>query len=107
MNDERARILKLLEDGKITADQAARLIEALKPRSFEPGFIPPIPPLPPLSRRRNLKELERIPDIVAHAVASAMKTGIESGDEGRQVFPDKAALSVKGVSGDVEVRGSA
>lgn len=29
MSEERSRILKLLEDGKITADQAARLIEAL------------------------------------------------------------------------------
>jgi len=106
MNDERARILKLLEDGKITADQAARLIEALKPRSFEPGFIPPVPPLPPLSRRRHMKELERIPDIVAHAVTSAMKSGIETDDEGKQVFPGKTTLSVKGVSGDVEVNGS-
>jgi len=106
MNDERARILKLLEDGKITADQAARLIEAMKPRSSEACFVPPIPAVPPIPRRGKFKELERIPDIVANAVASAMKSGIGSDAEGRQVFPGKSALSVKGVSGDVEVKGT-
>jgi DUF4097 and DUF4098 domain-containing protein YvlB len=108
MSDERARILKLLEDGKITADQAARLIEALGPKRTEfdmHGPMPPITPMRALHRRHGLKELDRIPDMVAHAVTSAMKSEIMSNEEGRRVFAGKRALSIKSVSGDVEVAG--
>ena len=40
MSNERDRILKLLEDGKITADQATRLIEAVGSERPEPEFVP-------------------------------------------------------------------
>ena len=82
MNDERARILKLLEDGKISADQAARLIEALGSRRSgdECGFppMPPMPPVPPLRRvhmrGRAMAGIDQIPDIVARAVSSAVRS---------------------------------
>jgi DUF4097 and DUF4098 domain-containing protein YvlB len=103
MSDERARILKLLEDGKVTAEQAARLIEALGPKrpEFEWG-----PMARHAHRRGGLRELDRIPEIVAQAVSSAVRSGVEPGsDEGRLVFAGKRDLFVKSVSGDVDVTG--
>jgi DUF4097 and DUF4098 domain-containing protein YvlB len=113
MSEERTRILKLLEDGKITADQAARLIEALgQARSDEePGFppIPPIPPIPPLRRtyfrRHGVPGIDQIPDIVAKAVSSAVRTSRVGGETVRR-FEGVRSLSVKTVSGDVEVAGT-
>jgi DUF4097 and DUF4098 domain-containing protein YvlB len=108
MSDERARILKLLEDGKITADQAARLIEALGSRRHGFEFELPVPPAPPrMHRRLAMKELDRIPDMVAHAVSKAVQSSFESGDERRVEFTGKRSLVVRTVSGDIEVAGQA
>lgn len=107
MSDERGRILKLLEDGKITADQATRLIEALGSESTEPEFRPG--PFGPFAGERRFhmrgghRSFDRIPDIVATAVASAMKSGFEPGEERSTDFPGKRHLLVKSVSGDLEV----
>lgn len=110
MSDERARILKLLEDGKITADQATRLIEALGSERTETDFcLPPHPPFGPrhFRVRGGGRGLDRIPDVVATAVASAMKNGFEPGEERSTDFPGKRHLLVKSVSGDLDVtRGS-
>jgi DUF4097 and DUF4098 domain-containing protein YvlB len=106
MSDERSRILKLLEDGKITADQATRLIEALGSERPEPEFGPHMHgPFGPQRhfRMRGTRDLERIPDVVATAVASAMKNGFEPGEERSTDFPDKRHLLVKSVSGDLDV----
>jgi DUF4097 and DUF4098 domain-containing protein YvlB len=100
MSDERARILKLLEDGRITADQAARLIEAVGRR------VPPVPPMPPMAGLRvTRRHIDRIPEIVAEAVQSAVHSGFEAGEEGEEEFAGKRRLTVKSVSGDVEVAG--
>jgi DUF4097 and DUF4098 domain-containing protein YvlB len=99
MGEERERILRLLEDGKITADQAARLIEAL-------GVRVPCPPPHAIRLRRHggFRELDRIPEVVA----SAMRSGLEDdGEERTQEFAGKHDLSVKTVSGDVSVSGVA
>ncbi len=47
--EERLKILTLLQEGKITADQAARLLEALETASGTARGIPkpPTPPAPP------------------------------------------------------------
>jgi DUF4097 and DUF4098 domain-containing protein YvlB len=106
MSNERDRILKLLEDGKITADQATRLIEALGSERTETDFcLPPHPPFGPRHFRvRGVgRGLDRIPDVVATAVASAMKNGFEPGEERSTDFPGKRHLLVKSVSGDLEV----
>jgi DUF4097 and DUF4098 domain-containing protein YvlB len=106
MSNERERILKLLEDGKITADQAARLIEAIGTERAEPqfGMGPHMPFGPrPFRMRSGMKHLDRIPDVVETAVASAMKNGFEPGEERSTEFPDKRHLLVKSVSGDLEV----
>jgi DUF4097 and DUF4098 domain-containing protein YvlB len=102
MAEERARILKLLEEGKITADQAARLIEALGVRPAEPG-MPPIPSIADIRvRGRHFRQFDRIPDIVAAAVRS----GIDAEHEDTEEFEGKRSLSVKTVSGDVSVEKS-
>lgn len=43
------KILQLLQEGKISADQAARLLEALEnaPRGAPKNVSPPVPPVPP------------------------------------------------------------
>lgn len=106
MGDERDRILKLLEEGRVTAEQAARLIEALGAR--------PVPPMPPfmtgqsfrMRRHGSLKDLDRIPELVAHAVSSAVRSGFESDEELSKDFPGKRELSIKTVSGDVTAEGT-
>ena len=110
MSEERLRVLKLLEEGKISADQAARLIQALG-REPKPGFDIPEPPEPPfcgpVGRRHfrvQMRELDRIPDIVAGAVSSAIRS-VEFGDEdGKREFAGAAGLFLKTVSGDVTVK---
>jgi DUF4097 and DUF4098 domain-containing protein YvlB len=106
MSNERDRILKLLEDGKITADQATRLIEAVGSERTETEFgrMPHGPFGPRHFRiRSRMKDLDRIPDVVATAVASAMKSGFEPGEERSTDFPGKRHLLVKSVSGDLDV----
>lgn len=106
MSNERDRILKLLEDGKITADQATRLIEAVGSERAETEFgrMPHGPFGARHVRLRNrMKDLDRIPDVVATAVASAMKNGFEPGEERSTDFPGKRNLVVKSVSGDLNV----
>jgi DUF4097 and DUF4098 domain-containing protein YvlB len=50
-----------------------------------------------------MRDFDRIPDVVATAVASAMKNGFEPGEERSTDFPDKRYLLVKSVSGDLDV----
>lgn len=47
--EERLKILQLLQEGKITADQAARLLEALETSASQAKGAPrpPVPPAPP------------------------------------------------------------
>ncbi len=118
MSEERNRILRMLEEGKITADQAAKLIEALggSVRSPDEDEVIRIgrrgshrrllghirPPRPP---RIRAAELDAIPDIVASAVSSAMQSGFGPHAKAKTDFPDKRSLFIKCVSGDVAVRG--
>jgi|GEM_PF-575768 len=111
MSNERDRILKLLEDGKITADQATRLIEALGSERADFDFrMPSHGPFRSTRhiRMRRPRPFDKIPDVVATAVASAMKNGFgEPGEERSDDFPGKRNLVVKSVSGDLDVtRGS-
>ncbi len=100
MSEERERILKLLEDGRITADQAARLIEALGVRQSGPSTTQ----VAGIRVRRHgaFRTLDILPDIVANAVQS----GLEAKDEDTQEFVGKRDLSVKTVSGDVTIGAS-
>ena len=107
MSNERDRILRLLEDGKITADQATRLIEALGSERSESDFEMPHTQFGPRRHFRvhtRPRGLDKIPDVVATAVASAMKKGFaEPGEERTSEFPGRRDLLVKSVSGDLDV----
>jgi len=90
--NERLRILKLLEDGKINADEAARLLEALSQTSRD-------------HRRRHkiLHSVEKIPEIVTLVTDHAFKHTFEK----RQMhFTRKNNVDLKGISGTFEIRGS-
>jgi hypothetical protein len=55
-NEERVRILRMVSEGKLTAEQALGLLEALEParRSDSPRPPMPEPPSPPRSAGRAL-----------------------------------------------------
>ncbi len=58
LSEERLKILSMLQDGKITADEAARLLEALETSSGSratPGQKGPQPPVPPPGGGRYLR----------------------------------------------------
>lgn len=91
LNDERLRILKLLEEGKINAEEAARLLEALSHSEER------------TRKRRFWKSIEVIPDVVSSAISSSFKYTTEK--ETLQ-FAKKKYIEFKGISGDLEVIGS-
>ncbi|HEC78873.1 MAG TPA: hypothetical protein ENI34_06990 [candidate division WOR-3 bacterium] len=90
--NERLRILKLLEQGKINADEAARLLEAL---TFSH---------PHTSRRRHkiFSVFEWIPDIIT----SKINGSFEHGTADRTLaFSRKRRIKFKGISGDLQIHG--
>lgn len=90
--NERLRILKLLEDGKINADEAARLLEAL---SHSEGREK-------RTRHKIWSSFEAIPEVIATAINSSFK-GVISKETFH--FPKKEKIIFKGISGDVEIFG--
>jgi DUF4097 and DUF4098 domain-containing protein YvlB len=103
MNEERARILKMLEDGKITAEEAARLLEALKerPRDTEGMHFHG-----PRFRKRFPMGLEMIPEVVARTVEQAVESGIgEKMHLRERKFSAKSEVGIRAVSSDIEIHG--
>lgn len=89
--NERLRILKLLEEGTITAEDAARLLEALSggtPRKHYHAKI--------------WSSLEGIPDIIANAIDTSMKF---AETETAISYRGKKRLEFKGISGDLSIHG--
>jgi hypothetical protein len=61
-SEERMRILQMIQEGKITADEGAKLLEALGKTRKPP--IPPMPPRPPHPSGRDARLLRvRITDL--------------------------------------------
>jgi len=91
--NERLRILKLLEDGKINADEAARLLEALSQSDIRDRR----------KRHKILHSVEKIPEIVTLVTDHAFKHTFEK----RQMhFNKKSSVELKGISGTFGIRGS-
>lgn len=94
--NEQMRILKLLEDGKISSDEAARLLEALSQ---------------PQTRAKKVKAsiwsaLENIPEVIALAISDSCKTSGKSSEiEETLQFPAKNKIEFKGISGDLILLG--
>jgi hypothetical protein len=92
---ERSRILKLVEDGKITPDEATLLLEALAEletpaRGF--GFAPPVPPIPPEPPEvwgRGSRKLERLSEAARQLGRQAeeigRRVGLQAEELGRRV----------------------
>jgi DUF4097 and DUF4098 domain-containing protein YvlB len=91
--NERLRILKLLEEGKIKAEEAERLLQALHEGE---------------GRRRGhhhwglWNSMESIPDIIGASVAGSFRHA--SGKEDLH-FPRKKKIAFRGISGDIEING--
>lgn len=89
--NERLSILKLLEQRKINAEEAARLLEALNEGETKKkgpfGFW---------------HSMEVIPEMVSSAIAGSFKHATTK--ENLQ-FPKKNKIDFKGISGDIEVIG--
>ena len=97
MSDEIMRILKLLEDGKINAEEAERLIGAMdekKPRGF---YVP----VPPKMSKEFLDKMENIPEQIGRAVSTAF--GAVGPSEGKRTFRGAKNIQLKVVSGDIEI----
>lgn len=90
--NERLRILKLLEDGKINADEAARLLEALSQPETK-------------GRRRHkiLHSVEKIPEIVTLVTDHAFKHTFEKQE---MHYDKKKRVELKGISGTFGIKGS-
>ncbi len=61
-SEERMRILQMIQEGKITAEEGAKLLEALGKSKKPP--VPPVPPRPPHPLGRDARLLRvRITDL--------------------------------------------
>ncbi len=91
--NERLRILKLLEEGKIKAEEAERLLQALSEGE---------------GRRRGhhqwdfLNSMGSIPDFIGASMAGSFHNA--SGKE-KMTYPRKKKISFRGLSGDIDIRG--
>ncbi len=91
--NEQMRILKMLEDGKINADEAARLLEAVKSSS---------PPYGSRRRPRIFNGFEHIPEIIAAKINGSFKHACVKTTKN---FSAKEKIVFKGISGDLKVFG--
>lgn len=102
MTEERGRILKMLEDGKIKAEEAARLIEALSKDESRKELLFHIPKF----GRGLHRGFDVMPDVVSRTVKRAVETGIdERMGEIEKKFPAKSEVAIDAVSSDIEATG--
>lgn len=94
--NERLRILKLLEEGKINAGEAVRLLDALNGGESRKRHGPP-------HAFSFWHTMENIPDMVSSAMQDAFKhvSVAEKTEYGK-----KSKMILRGVSGDIEIHGA-
>lgn len=91
--NERLQILKLLEEGKITADEAERLLEAIsRPGLHEKG-----------PKHKIWSTLEGLPKVISAALGNSFS---ESAEEEFHKYPSKKKIKFKGISGNLEIEGT-
>ncbi|MBA7617830.1 hypothetical protein ES703_25148 [subsurface metagenome] len=98
--EERERILKLLEEGKINADEAAKLLNALG-ETYR--WAPRHGPGPDLGKRIARKvelSLKGLPEMIERNIWFATK-----GAEKELKFDPRERFTVKAVAGDVRITG--
>lgn len=98
--EERERILKLLEEGKINADEAAKLLNALgETYRWAPRHVPG-PDFGKRIARKVELSLKGLPEMIERNIWFATK-----GAEQELEFDPKENLILKSVSGDVNING--
>ena len=91
--NERLQILKLLEEGKINAEEAERLLEAVsKSGTQEKG-----------TRHKIWSSLEGLPKVISAALGNSFS---ESAEEEFHKYPRKKKIKFKGISGNLEINGT-
>lgn len=102
--EERERILKMLEEGKITADEAAKLLNALgETYRWGPRHVPG-PDFGKRIARKVELSLKDLPDTIAASI-SGLGYVVGSGEKKQLEFGAKENLIIKTVSGDINVNG--
>jgi len=89
--NERIRILKMLEEGKISAEETARLLEALSHGDTRKRY-----------KTKLWSSLEGIPEIIATAIDSSINL---ADTEETLTYARKKRLEFKGISGDLMISG--
>jgi len=91
--NERLQILKMLEDGKINAEEAERLLEAVaRSEPHEKG-----------SRHKIWASLEGLPKFMSAALGDSFT---EHAETEFHKYPNKKKIMFKGISGNLEVEGT-
>ncbi len=101
MSDEVMKILKLLEHGKVSAEEAERLISAVSGKKQESGFYVPPAQKPPKMPKEFVRKIEIIPDQIGQAISAAF--GSMGSNAGRKSFPDAKEFAIKVVSGRLDL----
>lgn len=96
-SEERLRILQMVADGRITAEEGARLLEAL--RATEPATPPP-PPAPPRWLRVRVTDLSSGRDrvninIPVGLVDVGLKMGARFVDESAGIDPTELTRAIQ------------
>lgn len=90
--NEQLQILKLLEEGKINAEEAERLLEAVsRPGAHERG-----------ARHRIWGSIEGLPKIISAALGNSFS---ECNEEFHK-YPSKKKIRFKGISGNLDIEGT-
>lgn len=91
--NERMQILKLLEEGKINAEEAERLLEAVgRSSSQERG-----------PRNKIWSSIEGLPKVISAALGNSFS---ETSGEEFHKYPSKKKIKFKGISGNVTIEGT-
>lgn len=101
--EERERILKLLEEGRINAEEATKLLEALG-EPFRFTHRGPGPDFGKHIARKIELSLKDLPEIITTSI-SGLGIASGTGAEKQLEFKPKAEFIIKSVSGDVKIQG--
>lgn len=90
--NERLQILKLLEDGKITAEEAERLLQAVSQAG----------PREKKNQHKVWSSLEGIPKVIKAALGNAFADAAEESHQ----YKRKKKIRFKGISGNLDITGT-
>ncbi len=107
MNEEVMKVLAMLDEGKISAEEAERLIDILNPSRMRR------PPRPPKMPKDFVEKIERIPEIISTKLEELnIDAEIERvkkeffGQEGQEKYEDVKKVVINQTDGDLTVTGT-